>query len=91
MQEIQGAKTVLVVDAENTVALRTITPAETVGDLLIVRDGVKPGERVIVEGAQKARPGTKVSPSPAGSQAAQASAAPQGKPAEAPGGKAGGK
>ena len=38
------------------VAQRTITPAESVGDYLIVTAGVKPGERVIVEGIQKARP-----------------------------------
>ena len=57
VQEIQGMKSVLVVGADNMVALRTIQPGETVGDLLIVRDGLKPGERVIVDGVQKARPG----------------------------------
>jgi membrane fusion protein (multidrug efflux system) len=62
VQEIQGMKTVLVVGADDMVALRTIQSGETVGDLLIVRDGVKPGERVIVEGVQKARPGSKVNP-----------------------------
>ena len=68
VQEIQGAKSVLVVGADNTVSQRTIRPGESVGDLLIVRDGVKPGERVIVDGIQKARPGAKVNPSvaPAG-------------------------
>jgi membrane fusion protein (multidrug efflux system) len=63
VQEIQGTKTVLVVGADDMVALRTIQPGETVGDLLIVRDGLKPGERVIVDGVQKARPGSKVNPS----------------------------
>jgi membrane fusion protein (multidrug efflux system) len=85
VQEIQGAKSVLVVGADDVVALRTITPAGTVGDSLIVRDGVKPGERVIVDGIQKARPGAKVNPSAAGSSQA-------GPKAEAkPTGKAGGK
>ena len=65
VQEIQGAKTVLVVGADNVVALRTITPAGSVGDLLIVRDGVQPGDRVIVDGIQKARPGAKVAPTAA--------------------------
>ena len=65
VQEIQGVKSVLVVGADNVVALRTIRPAETVGEFLIVRDGVQPGERVIVEGIQKARPGSKVNPSTA--------------------------
>jgi membrane fusion protein (multidrug efflux system) len=63
VQEIQGMQTVLVVGADDLVALRTIQPGETVGDLLIVRDGLKLGERVIVDGVQKARPGSKVSPS----------------------------
>jgi membrane fusion protein (multidrug efflux system) len=44
-------------------------PGETVGDLLIVRDGLKPGERVIVDGVQKARPGSKVNPTTAASVA----------------------
>ena len=65
VQEIQGMQTVLVVGADNMVALRTIQPGETVGDLLIVRDGLKPGERVIVDGVQKARPGSKVNPTAA--------------------------
>jgi len=94
VQEIQGAKTVLVVGADNMVALRTITPTESVGDLLIVRDGVKPGERVIVDGIQKARPGSPVNPSADGSSppAAKAEAKGPEKPAEVkPAKKAGGK
>ena len=85
VQEIQGAKSVLVVGADNTVALRTIRPGESVGDLLIVRDGVQPGERVIVDGIQKARPGAKVNPSvaPAGSPSgAKAEEKAQGQSAE---------
>jgi membrane fusion protein (multidrug efflux system) len=71
VQEIQGAKTVLVVGSDNMVALHTITPAGNVGDLLIVRDGVQAGDRVIVDGIQKARPGSPVNPTtaPAGDQA----------------------
>ncbi len=58
-------QTVLVVGADNMVALRTIQPADTIGDLLVVRQGLKPGERVIVDGIQKARPGSKVNPTAA--------------------------
>ena len=65
VQETQGTKSVLVVGADNVVTLRTISPGESVGDLLIVRDGLKPGERVIVDGIQKARPGSPVNPSAA--------------------------
>ena len=95
VQETQGTKSVLVVGADNVVTLRTISPGETVGDLLIVRDGVKPGERVIVDGLQKARPGSPVNPSvaPVGGQSgAKAEAKAPEKPAEAkPAKKAGGK
>jgi membrane fusion protein (multidrug efflux system) len=76
VQEIQGSKSVLVVGADNMVALRTITPGETVGDLLIVRDGVKPGERVIVDGIQKARPGMQVQPTLQAAPAEQSAAKP---------------
>jgi membrane fusion protein (multidrug efflux system) len=87
VQEIQGAKSVLVVGPDDMVALRTITPAESVGEFLIVRDGVKPGDRVIVEGIQKARPGSKVSPSAApvsGKVGEKAEEKTQGKAAGAP-------
>lgn len=99
VQETQGTKSVLVVGADNVVTLRTIALGESVGDLVIVRDGLKPGERVIVDGIQKARPGSPVNPSAAASAqpGAKAEAAVPGKPAEAkpaeamPAKKAGGK
>jgi membrane fusion protein (multidrug efflux system) len=90
MQEIQGMQTVLVVGADDMVALRTIQPGETVGELLIVRDGLKPGERVIVDGVQKARPGSKVNPSLAAAGSAPGPKADEKappKPAAAAGGK----
>ena len=91
VQEVQGAKSVLVVGADNMVALRTIRPGESVGQDLIVLDGVQPGERVIVDGIQKARPGSKVNPSaapsvapasgPAPAKADEKAQAPEAKPA----------
>ncbi|MGH9762504.1 MAG: efflux RND transporter periplasmic adaptor subunit [Blastocatellia bacterium] len=60
IQELQDAKTVMIVDAENKVALRTVTVGEQSGDDIIVLSGLKPGERVIVEGMQKVRPGSEV-------------------------------
>jgi RND family efflux transporter MFP subunit len=58
--ELQGAKTVLVVGEGDKVALRTVTLGEPYEQFYIVTAGLKPGERVIIEGIQKARPGTKV-------------------------------
>jgi RND family efflux transporter MFP subunit len=57
VQDLQGAKTVLVVGEGDKVALRTVTLREPYQQFYIVSAGLKPGERVIVEGIQKARPG----------------------------------
>ena len=52
----------MVVDAQNKVSVRTIKVGDKSGDEIIVTEGVKPGERVIVEGMQKVRPGSEVIP-----------------------------
>jgi membrane fusion protein (multidrug efflux system) len=94
VMEVQGTKSVLVVGSDNMVTMRTLSLGESAGDLFIVRDGLKAGERVIVDGLQKARPGSPVNPSVAESAppAAKAEAKGPGKPAEAaPAKKAGGK
>jgi len=65
IQEMQGAKTVLVVDDQNKVAVRTIKLGEKSDKDVVVLDGLNPGERVIVEGMQKVRPGSQVNPSTA--------------------------
>src|SRR5262245_44140647 len=63
IQELQGAKTVLVVDADNRASLRTVTVGDRFENYLIVLNGLSAGERVIVEGMQKVRPGSEVKPS----------------------------
>jgi membrane fusion protein (multidrug efflux system) len=65
IQELQGAKTVLVVDSSNKASVRTVTVGDKSDKYLIVLDGLKPGERVIVEGMQKVRPGSEVNPTTA--------------------------
>jgi RND family efflux transporter MFP subunit len=62
VQELQGAKNVLVVGEGDKVALRTVTLREPYQQFYIVSAGLKAGERVIVEGVQKARPGMQVKP-----------------------------
>jgi RND family efflux transporter MFP subunit len=62
VQEQQGTKIVLVVEAADKVALRPVTVSDRVGDFYIVTSGLKPDERVIVDGVQKARPGMQVKP-----------------------------
>jgi len=62
VQDQQGTKVVLVVEAADKVALRPVVVDERVGEFYIVASGLKPGERVIVDGVQKARPGMQVKP-----------------------------
>jgi membrane fusion protein (multidrug efflux system) len=56
----QGRATVLVVGADNKVVQHIIQTQNTLGNNWIVTGGLKAGERVIVEGIQKAPPGTLV-------------------------------
>ena len=62
VQEMQGIKTVLVVAPDDQVELRTVTLGDRYQDYFIVTAGLKPGDRVVVEGLQKAIPGQKVTP-----------------------------
>lgn len=70
----RGEATVLVVDADNKVSERVIQVDRAVGNEWLVSAGLSAGERVIVEGLQKARAGMTVNPQPVGG-AAQAPAA----------------
>lgn len=60
------AATALVVDPANKVEVRGLTLGDAVGDRWIVTAGLTAGDRIIVEGLQKARPGAVVKPVPAG-------------------------
>ena len=58
--ELQGSYQVAVVGSDNKVSIRPVTVGDRVGNLWIVTDGLKAGERVIVEGLLKARDGAVV-------------------------------
>jgi RND family efflux transporter MFP subunit len=62
VMEEQSSKTVYVVGADGKVALRMVVLGDRSGDFLVVKEGVKPGERVITEGMQKVKPGMIVTP-----------------------------
>jgi membrane fusion protein (multidrug efflux system) len=64
IQQLQSEQTVMTVGSSNVVELRAITTAERVGENWIVEQGLKPGDRVIVEGQLKVRPGARVTPRP---------------------------
>lgn len=58
-----GKAQVFVVNGQDTVELRPVTTSRIVGDRWVIATGLKPGEKVIVEGFQKIGPGAKVAPS----------------------------
>lgn len=62
VQEVQGAQSVLVVDGTNKVQFRSVTAGDTVNNMRIIESGLQPGDRVIVQGLQKVRPGMLVKP-----------------------------
>jgi membrane fusion protein (multidrug efflux system) len=65
VRDVQGQHEVGVVGADDSVDIRKVELAERVGPLWIVTKGLKPGDRIIVEGLDKVRQGEKVKPLPA--------------------------
>jgi len=72
IQEIQGLYSVMVVKPDNTVEQRMVKASDRVGNLWVIDSGVKLGEKVIVEGIQRVRPGIKVNATQEKSDAAAA-------------------
>ncbi len=75
--ELQGTYSVFVVDAQSTAEMRPVEVGPEYQDLWVISSGLKPGENVIVEGTNKAKPGQKVriqtapAPTPEPGQAAE--------------------
>jgi len=61
----QGNYQVAVVGSDRKVSMRAVKPGQTVGTMWVIDEGLKPGEQVVVEGLQKLRDGTLVTPKPA--------------------------
>jgi RND family efflux transporter MFP subunit len=64
VSELQGSYQVATVDQNDTVNIQPISVGDQLGSSWVVRDGLKSGERVIVEGVQKVSPGMHVNPKP---------------------------
>ena len=64
VQELQSMQSVFTVGPDNKAQARNIVTGNRVGDNWIVMEGLKPGDKVIVEGVQKVRPGSPVQPTP---------------------------
>src|SRR5437868_6492823 len=62
VSELQGNYQVVVVDQDNKAHIRPVKMGERIGSMWEVTEGLKPGERVVVQGLQKAREGAPVTP-----------------------------
>jgi hypothetical protein len=58
----QSGRYLLAVNSENVVEKRLIRMGQLVDGLRVVEEGLRPGEWVVVNGLQRARPGAKVDP-----------------------------
>lgn len=70
-RDLDGRPIALVVGPDGKVARRALVAQRAIGDAWLVEDGLAAGDRVIVEGLQKARPGATVTPVPARVEQAQ--------------------
>jgi membrane fusion protein (multidrug efflux system) len=62
--ELQGIYSVAVVKPDDTIEIRMVTPRERIGTLWLIDAGLKAGDKIVVEGIQKVRPGMKVTAEP---------------------------
>jgi membrane fusion protein (multidrug efflux system) len=60
--ELQGSYQLAVVGPDNKVSIRPVKVGQSIGKMLVIQDGLKPQERIIVEGLQKVKDGTVVTP-----------------------------
>jgi len=62
VMELQGQYSVYIVNAENKVESRQIVAGESVGDMLIVKEGLQAGEKIVIDALQKVSSGLVVKP-----------------------------
>jgi len=59
-----GKRFVLVLTKDNHVDYRPVTLGPAIGELRVIREGLKPGDQIVVSGLQKVKPGDPVTPVP---------------------------
>jgi len=64
VSDVQGTYLMAVVGNDDKVTIRPVTPGSRVGSMLIIDKGIKPGDRIVVEGIQKVKEGVRVNPKP---------------------------
>jgi membrane fusion protein (multidrug efflux system) len=80
VSSIQGQYEVAVVSADNKVKIRSVTPGIKTLSLWVIDDGLKPGDRVVADGAQKVQEGMEVKPVVATEQTPPMSETPAARP-----------
>jgi membrane fusion protein (multidrug efflux system) len=61
---VQGKYLIAVVGSDNKVSIRPVIVGEKVGDMWIIADGLRPGDRVVAVGTTKVSDGIHVNPKP---------------------------
>ena len=69
VSQLQGSNMVAVVNPDGKAEIRAIKVGETYQGMIVVTEGLKAGEKVIVEGFQRVRQGTPVSAKPYSAEA----------------------
>ena len=64
VSELQGVFQVGVVAADNTASIKTVKLGPQFGDMWVVESGLQVGDKVVVDGLQRVKPGMVVAPSP---------------------------
>lgn len=64
VSDVQGTYLMAVVGNDDKVTIRPVTPGSRAGSMLIIDNGLKPGDRIVVEGIQKVKEGVRVTPKP---------------------------
>ncbi len=62
--ELQGRRLMAIVKADNTVEMRPVVLGETLDNHYVIEQGLQAGDKIIVEGLLKLRPGISVDPKP---------------------------
>src|SRR5262245_56439441 len=83
VQELQNLRSVAVVDSSNKVGFRNVKVGQRVDSLWVVDEGLKPGDKVVVEGLQRIRDGMTVVAKPAPAEPVGTAGVANSKPAEA--------
>jgi multidrug efflux pump subunit AcrA (membrane-fusion protein) len=77
--ELQGKNFVWAIGSDNKATQRAVKVGDQIGENLLILEGLKPGERIVVEGLQKVREGALVQPRTA-AEMAQATTHAEAKP-----------